>query len=662
MKLPRPILIAVALAGLLALALAFDVSPWLRGGFGWRWTYDTIALPRALPLLIATVIYIAIAYRLLTRTQGVMPLLLWAMLAAALLPLCVIWLRSNDALFELFARTASGLPTGQHLTAAQLGWDAPEWRDWMGYVARPELAASHIGVAPPGLPLWYNLLNHFFDTVPALGQPLFRALLPYQCANYNLLDYTPGEWASAWFGVLMPLWSAFSVIPLYAAARRLNKDMARAVSLWFPLIPSLLMFSGTWSTFYPFMMLCVFWALLAGLQPRSNVPSSHSLKSGRGLGGGVLYFLLAGFFMGVALFMNYTFIPLLGVVGLYTLLYYLMVERRQSNPPPFYRPVLVGLWFGIGMAVPWVLYWLYSGDAPWEVIRASLGLHLDLDRPYLPWVFIHYWDWTMFNSFVLMLVGYFGLWRWLRKREGTPPVLTLALFATVIFLALSGTGRGEAGRVWMPFTPFVLLAAAEGLPRLVSGDWKRSWLALTLAHAAVMLVLAIFLNVMSHDFVPTPLAPVPADHLQTADATFAAANGDSFRLEGWNAQVAGDTLTLQLRWSGITQSTQVYFFSALLVAPDGTTYNTGVWQPGGAVVPADSDQDARGTFPTTCWLPGAVIGDSVTLALPADAASGDWWISLAAYGDNAAADGRLMVTLPDGAQDSQAGLGPVQVP
>jgi hypothetical protein len=646
MKLSRPLLIAVLLAFALALALAFDISPYLRGGFGWRWNYDPAPILRALPLIAATILYVTVAYLLLSRTSRALPVLSWAMLGTALIPLSVIWLRSDDLLFELFARTMSGLSTGQHHAAAQLGWDAPEWRDWISYVIRPGIDMSHIGVAPPGLPLWYNFLNHIFDTTPALGQPLFRALLPYQCANYNLLDYTPGEWASSWFGIFMPLWSVLTVLPLYGAARRLTPDYARGVALWFPLIPSLLMFSATWSTFYPFMMSCVFWALVAGIEGRSVPP-----------------LIIAGSMMGLALFMNYTFIPLLGVVGLYTLLYYIMVERRQPNPPPFYRPVVVGIWFGIGMAIPWVLYWLYSGDTPWDVIRASLGYHLEIDRPYLPWVFIHYWDWTMFNGFVLMLVGYLGVWRWLRKRDGTPPVLAFALFATAIFLAVSGTGRGEAGRVWMPFTPFALLAAAEGLKRFTNGDWKHSWLALTIAHAAVMLVLAICLNVMSHDLIPSPTPPIAVANLQSTNVTYTASNSDSFRLDGWNATIEGDTLTLNLRWQGVAQSTEVYFFGALLVAPDGSVYETGVWQPGrGTPVPADSDQDSRGTFPTTCWLPGTVLGDTVTLTLPTNAQSGDWWISLAAYGDVAASDGRLSVILPDGTQDSQVGLGPIYLP
>jgi hypothetical protein len=50
----------------------------------------------------------------------------------------------------------------------------------------------------------------------------------------------------------------------------------------------------------------------------------------------------------------------------------------------------------------------------------------------------------------------------------------------------------------------------------------------------------------------------------------------------------------------------------------------------------------------------------VSLELPENAQIGDWWLSLAAYGDTTS-DSRLSVTQPDGAQDWQIGLGPVRV-
>ncbi len=96
--------------------------------------------------------------------------------------------------------------------------------------------------------------------------------------------------------------------------------------------------------------------------------------------------------------------------------------------------------------------------------------------------------------------------------------------------------------------------------------------------------------------------------------------------------------------------TTPYWFSALLVGPDGAPLpNATVWQP------------LQTRYPTTCWLPGEQVGETVTLPLPADPQSGGWYISLAALTDDHAS-ARLPVTLPDGSTDTQIGLGPVNVP
>lgn len=60
--------IVVGAALLLAVVLVVDAVPGLRGGFGWRWPY---ALPedmlRALPLLLAVIVYLGGGFLLLRR-------------------------------------------------------------------------------------------------------------------------------------------------------------------------------------------------------------------------------------------------------------------------------------------------------------------------------------------------------------------------------------------------------------------------------------------------------------------------------------------------------------------------------------------------------------------------------------------------------------------
>lgn len=111
-----------------------------------------------------------------------------------------------------------------------------------------------------------------------------------------------------------------------------------------------------------------------------------------------------------------------------------------------------------------------------------------------------------------------------------------------------------------------------------------------------------------------------------------------FRLTGWAAAFETNHLRLHLRWEAETALLTPYWFTAALVGPDGRVIAGAPWQP------------------------GVEIGDTAALPLPPDAPPGDWWISLAVYGDPAAPDGRLGVAIPGQPPDIQIGLGPVRVP
>jgi hypothetical protein len=170
---------------------------------------------------------------------------------------------------------------------------------------------------------------------------------------------------------------------------------------------------------------------------------------------------------------------------------------------------------------------------------------------------------------------------------------------------------------------------------------------LTIAQALLMIVPAITLAAIdAPDMKPAPVPPGSIEVAQPLNAAFA----DQFTLAGWDATANNSTITLRLNWQAREQMTTPYWFSALLVDPSGAPVSEAeVWQP------------FQTNYPTTCWSPGEMIGETVTLTLPPDAAGGDWWISLAAFADQNAAD-RLPITAPDGATGQQIGLGPIPYP
>ncbi len=450
----RTLIVAVVAAGLgLAALIATDAIPILRGGFGWQWPYAPAPLVRAVPLFAVTVGYLLIAWLLLTRTRRAWPVIVWSMIGVIAVTLAVMALRENDLLEALFDRTVSSITVGTHYAAATIDWAGSGRYDWPAVMKHFDQLSGHVSVSPPGLPMFYALLNTLFGALPSgLLASMRAAVQPYQCANYTLLGYTPAEWATSWFGILTPLWASLTVLPLYGVTRRVTgaEGARRAVILW-ALIPALVTFSPTWSTIYPGFSLLAFWLFDIGLNRQ------------RGAG----WIFAAGLLMGVMSFTNFVFLPFVAFFGFYTLARYFLIERRAASPAPWTRPIIVGVCFAVGLAAPWVVYYLLTRLTPLDIFRAAMSIHFDIPRPYLPWLFLHPWDWTLWTGLPLMLLWLLGLWAWTRRHEADrPPLLGLALLLFAVTLDLSGTARGESGRVWLPFTPFALIAAVDGLRRL----------------------------------------------------------------------------------------------------------------------------------------------------------------------------------------------------
>ena len=617
MKLSRRALIISAVSLLITLALLFDVSPYLRGGYGWRWPYGLIALSGAIPLCIGVALYFGLAWWLIRRTQRVFPVLLLGFLGAIFIPVLAIAAREGDPFYALFTRTTALLGTGQHWASTHTDWAAGEWRSWTEVMQR---LGGHMTNVPPGAPLIFHLVDVLFP--PQLAVNAQRLLMPYQCQNFDLLAYTPGQWASSLFGMLMPVWGALTVFPMYAAAKRLTKGDARITAIWWALVPAAASFSPSWSVLYPFLSVTAFWLLLLGFERKRSF----------------IWFAASGLVSGLAVFINLALIPLPLFMGLYTLFHY---RKNGINPSIF-----TGIFYSIGLVIPWLLFWLAGGQSFLDLMRTSMQFHLSLDRPYWFWVWMHIWDWMMWTGFGIAILWLGSLWVWWRNRKTAEfPILAITLFLTMLILTISGTARGETGRVWLFFSPFMVMAAVDGL-KILTDSQRESWPIITVAQALLFIVIIACLNVVGTNFTQPPPAPqTTVSH--DVDATFGT---DAFKLTGWDGQYQNGKMNLHLRWQGLSQNLTPYWFTAILVAPDGQTVSVDPWQPGGET-----------RYPTTCWQPGQTIGDEVSLPLPA-AQKGDWWLSLAVYGDPHGQEGRLSVTQPGQAADTQIGLGPIKVP
>jgi len=127
----------------------------------------------------------------------------------------------------------------------------------------------------------------------------------------------------------------------------------------------------------------------------------------------------------------------------------LVTWQRDADKSLFFelkKPVLAGIQFGLGLLLIFMLYSIVAGLTPIEVLENSMKIHLELKRRCLPWLWLHSWDIIIFVG--LPAFGQFdlGLTRW-----GEPWVRQLAetLALTLLILVLSGTARGETGRLLM---------------------------------------------------------------------------------------------------------------------------------------------------------------------------------------------------------------------
>ena len=325
--LSSPVVWAVFLSLLWAIIFALDLIPYLRGGTDWAWNYKPeLSRYRLAPLILGVVVYVPIALWL-RRQRSRTGLLIWAIFGGLALSLAAVHVR-GDVLYRLYTITVSGRAAGWHMAAARIQNLSGTLSDWPQFMRNRCRFPHTLTTRPPELWSLYYSASLLLDQLPTvaayLAQPLRWLLCQY------LTGYTNGQYASAWLGMLMPLWGSLTVLPLYSLGRRVYGLEAAAWSVvWWPLVPSFLMFDPLPNTVYALPSILVIGLLWEGLS--GNRP---------------VQIVAAGVLMSILTFLTFTFAPLLLFAGLLTLGVYWMRTRRPSGPRPrWYWPFQMGLWF-----------------------------------------------------------------------------------------------------------------------------------------------------------------------------------------------------------------------------------------------------------------------------------------------------------------------------
>lgn len=624
------------------LAVMLNVWERLRGDYGWRWGYlppDNVW--RVLPIAIGVVIYSGVGLWLIHRSAARW-LLAWAVLCGSGLVGGAIYTHHTAVSDTLYLRTLSSGVTGWHYAGVLMeerGVDKT-LETWPAVMADMKLYSAHVAISPPGMALGYYELNRLFEDVPAISDRIGPPLRAEQCHDYRYNDFSNPQFTTSGLGGWLSPWIALLVvIPLYALGKRYFSEQAtRWAVLWWPLVPAVLLFQPYPSVIYPTLTIPTTLALLVGLTQNQR----H-------------WVFIAGLMMSVVTFINFSILPLLLVAGLLALGIFFTQWKQKSWH--WWWPIEMGIWYGLGLLVVWIAYYILYGVTFFEILDATFNSHLDLERDYWPWLFLHVYDFGFFLGWPMLVFGLIGLWQAIRAQKNTrnfspATVVGSAVVFTLLILVVSGTARGETGRVWLFFMPYMLLWAGTFV---VQQEQPRVGWLLTVVQASIVVGLAAFIPTIGIDLTsppPTPTWPAasPTTYIQNGSVYDDTITLQSFAgvAEPIEDEDYPAVLKLWIRWTSAGYVEQPYYIGILPIAPDGSAQTAYVAQPFN-----------DGHLPMTCWLPErGIIEDYYEIPL-ATYVAGEWWASVQILSRNG---NILIVAHPDGTLDQQTGIGGFLMP
>jgi uncharacterized membrane protein len=195
-------------------------------------------------------------------------------------------------------------------------------------------------------------------------------------------------------------------------------------------------------------------------------------------------------------------------------------------------------------------------------------------------------------------------------------IVILSAALTILILDLSGTLRGESGRILLFLSPWLLFAAAYAM----KGSFRLGG-AVTLLEGLMAIVLLSALFVERAEFkahaAPTPPTTGTVIPVGAASYSSGAVFGSTFRLDSYAGKVdtqgGNRSLLLWLTWHDLQPTTRTYDVAVNWIAPGGMVSDAAL------VMPPMQDE-----YPTTCWKPAdGALTDRIKIPLPGGP-TGDW--------------------------------------
>jgi hypothetical protein len=254
--------------------------------------------------------------------------------------------------------------------------------------------------------------------------------------------------------LLLPLLSALTAWPLHRLATGLGLEPGAALlaaALWLT-VPARTVFTPSLDQALPLLAVTAAALVVTGSRGRA---------------------LLAGGLLALSVFFSYGYLAVVPLVGLLTLTPKTPAADETGGKTPWLRAARwdQGLLVAAGFVLPWIVLALLTGYDPWASFRSAAEQHRTIavaSRSYGTWLAWNPYDFLLLLGPAVLILAAASLLG--RSHEGWRPAFrTLAWgwWALLLGLLVSGTVRGEVGRIWLFLMPFACVLAA--------GDAARRW-------------------------------------------------------------------------------------------------------------------------------------------------------------------------------------------
>jgi hypothetical protein len=615
----RAWLIISAITLTYVVALIIDISPLVRGPEEWRWPrWPTSHWDLVWPLAVILIV-VALLVRWIDRRARCEPARRWIalgvtllVLAAPLVQLAALHVVKSNPFEALFDRAVDA--------AANSYFDAGLRMTDVNQALRtfPQLMPTfgiHAQIHPPGLPLMYWAAGRVFEAVPSLARPVSMWFRQLECNDINLMLLSDAPLASALAGMLVPLlanmltvWCVFKL----AKDRFGSRAGLYAAALWL-IVPSAVLFPGSWSLLYPCIASLAWLAVDAGLRRRN-----------------VLWFLGAGLLLSFNTFLELGTSALAAFLVLYILLYYVLARRNPFADWRFLIPALIVTLLGVFSI--WIGYQLMYGVSLKQIVETMYPMHMSYAFDRATWYINHPYEFAVFVGLPVFGLAVIAFVRNLKAARSGGDVLSISFLLTLIALVLIDPARDETARTWMLFMPLTVVVAAQFFSEAQPQPDRFNWLwGLMTIQVVTMLAVLEVMRVGLYGLPPR----VTTDALPSTATTLAADFGGMAQLIGYDAQPQGDRLIVDWYWRGTGQVDQPYVvFNHLL-------------NDRNEIVAQQDDRPQHGQPLMTCWQSGEIYRDQQVLELKPDLPAGQYALEMGLY--NAVTNQRVPVIETGGA-------------